>query len=107
MPNVMGREFPYTPGGMAAARQYSQAMGMRDGGPMGFRPLGYMAHAKKNFSTQVPINKVADLAEVLAQFGRHGDTNIAHISPQEMMHLKRRGGSGSLNPVTGFQSSFR
>ena len=101
MPNVMGREFPYTPEGMAAARQYSQAMGMRDGGPMGFRPLGYMAHAKKNFSTQVPINKVADLAEVLTQFGRHGDTNIAHISPQEMMHLKRRGGSGSLNPVTG------
>ena len=106
MPNVMGREFPYTPGGMAAARQYSQAMGMRDGGPMGFRPLGYMAHAKKNFSTQVPINKVADLAEVLAQFGRHGDTNIAHISPQEMMHLKRRGGSGSLNPVTGLPEFF-
>jgi hypothetical protein len=106
MPNVMGREFPYTPGGMAAARQYSQAMGMRDGGPMGFRPLGYMAHAKKNFSTQVPINKVADLAEVLAQFGRHGDTNIAHISPQEMMHLKGRGGSGSLNPVTGLPEFF-
>jgi hypothetical protein len=41
MPNVMGREFPYTPEGMAAAQQYSQAMGMRDGGPMGFRPLGY------------------------------------------------------------------
>jgi len=41
MPNVMGREFPYTPQGMAAARQYSQAMGMRDGGSMGFRPVGY------------------------------------------------------------------
>ena len=40
MPNVMGREFPYTPEGMAAAEQYSQAMGMRDGGPMGFRPVG-------------------------------------------------------------------
>jgi hypothetical protein len=37
----MGREFPYTPQGMAAARQYSQAMGMRDGGSMGFRPVGY------------------------------------------------------------------
>ena len=41
MPNVMGREFPYTPQGMAAARQYSQAMGIRDGGSMGFRPVGY------------------------------------------------------------------
>ena len=40
MPNVMGREFPYTAEGMAAAQQYSQAMGMRDGGSMGFRPVG-------------------------------------------------------------------
>ena len=40
MPNVMGREFPYTPEGMAAAQQYSQSIGMRDGGPMGFRPVG-------------------------------------------------------------------
>ena len=39
MPNVMGREFPYTAEGMAAAQQYSQAMGMRDGGMMGFRPI--------------------------------------------------------------------
>ena len=43
MPNVMGREFPYTPEGMAAAQQYAQAMGMRDGGMMGFRPLGMQA----------------------------------------------------------------
>ena len=41
MPNVMGREFPYTPEGMAAAQQYKQAIGMRDGGMMGFRPIGY------------------------------------------------------------------
>ena len=41
MPNVMGREFPYTPEGMAQAEQYKQAMGMRGGGMMGFRPLGY------------------------------------------------------------------
>ena len=41
MPNVMGREFPYTPEGMAAAEQYKQSVGMRDGGSMGFRPVGY------------------------------------------------------------------
>ena len=41
MPNVMGREFPYTPQGMAEAQQYSQSLGMRDGGSMGFRPVGY------------------------------------------------------------------
>ena len=41
MPNVMGREFQYTPQGMADADQYRRSLGMRDGGPMGFRPLGY------------------------------------------------------------------
>lgn len=40
MPNVMGREFPYTPEGMAAADQYRRTFGMRDGGMMGFRPIG-------------------------------------------------------------------
>ena len=41
MPNVAGREFPYTPQGMRDAEMYRQSLGMRDGGPMGFRPLGY------------------------------------------------------------------
>jgi hypothetical protein len=41
MPNVAGREFPYTPEGLQAAEQYRQALGMRNGGAMGFRPLGY------------------------------------------------------------------
>jgi hypothetical protein len=36
----MGQEFPYTPEGMAAAEQYRQTLGMRDGGMMGFRPIG-------------------------------------------------------------------
>jgi hypothetical protein len=40
MPNVAGREFSYTPEGMAAADRYRQSQGMRYGGPMGFRPLG-------------------------------------------------------------------
>jgi len=41
MPNVAGREFAYTPQGMAAAEQYKQSLGMRGGGMMGFRPVGY------------------------------------------------------------------
>jgi hypothetical protein len=47
MPNVMGREFPYTPGGMAAARQYSQAMGMRDGGLWAFARWGMPTAASR------------------------------------------------------------
>ena len=69
MPNVMGREFPYTPEGMAAAQQYSQAMGMRDGGPMGFRPLGMQAGGDVNRQvygafeqalTSLPMDKLAE-----------------------------------------------
>ena len=41
MPNVAGREFPYTPEGLRAAEQYRQLLGMSNGGAMGFRPLGY------------------------------------------------------------------
>jgi|TARA_Y100000296_G_scaffold22716_2_gene26859 hypothetical protein len=37
----MGREFPYTPEGMAAAEDYRSSMGMRGGGMLGFRPVGY------------------------------------------------------------------
>ena len=48
MPNVMGREFPYTPEGMAAADQYRRTFGMRDGGMMGFRPIG-MQEGGANF----------------------------------------------------------
>ena len=48
MPNVMGREFPYTPQGMAEAQQYKEALGMRDGGSMGFRPVGYEAGSEGN-----------------------------------------------------------
>ena len=62
MPNVMGREFPYTPQGMAAARQYSQAMGMRDGGSMGFRPVGYANGGAAGSETRAAtIEKLMDM----------------------------------------------
>ena len=50
MPNVAGREFPYTPQGMRDAEMYRQSLGMQDAEtygqsmllrPMDFRPLGY------------------------------------------------------------------
>lgn len=37
----------------------------------------------------------------LAQYGRHGDTMLAHITPDEAAMLKRMGGAGTINPVTG------
>ncbi len=41
------------------------------------------------------------LAQVMQQQGRGGDTVLAHITPDEARLLKRRGGAGTRNPVTG------
>jgi hypothetical protein len=38
----------------------------------------------------------------LASLGRNGDTMLAHINPREAEMLKRMGGSGEINPNTGY-----
>lgn len=42
-----------------------------------------------------------DAAQHLQSYGRHGDTMLAHINPEEAALLKARGGSGTINPNTG------
>lgn len=42
-----------------------------------------------------------DIAALLAGFGRGGDSYLVHVNKEEMEHLKRRGGSGTINPKTG------
>lgn len=44
---------------------------------------------------------LADVASYLASQGRGGDSILAHITPEEAEMLKRRGGSGTINPMTG------
>ena len=44
---------------------------------------------------------IAQLAQMLRQFGRGRDKILAHITPEEAAKLKRMGGSGTINPVTG------
>jgi len=39
----------------------------------------------------------------LAQYGRGGDTELAHINPMEAEVLRRMGGSGTVNPTTGLR----
>ena len=41
------------------------------------------------------------LAKIIQSKGRKGDTILAHINPREAALLKRRGGSGTINPETG------
>jgi hypothetical protein len=41
------------------------------------------------------------LAKIIQSKGRKGDTILAHINPREAALLKKRGGSGTINPETG------
>lgn len=84
MTNVMGREFPYTPEGRAAAQQYSQAMGMRNPGPMGFRPLGYADGDAVNANRQIYSDFKTALTELpenkLAEYIYNNLSNLKSMS---------------------------
>jgi hypothetical protein len=41
------------------------------------------------------------MAQTLGAMGRYGDSLVAHITPEEAMMLKSRGGAGTINPRTG------
>lgn len=60
--------------------------------PMGF---AYGGEVKPN-----PI------ASSLGYMGRYGDTMLAHITPSEARMLRRSGGSGTINPMTGLPEFF-
>jgi hypothetical protein len=58
----------------------------------------------KSLSADLPA-----LAELIRSQGRGRDTVLAHITPQEAALLKKRGGSGTMNPSTGlpeFQEDY-
>ena len=52
------------------------------------------------------MNNIKQTAAKLEQYGRNGDTMLAHITPKEGMLLKRMGGSGTINPKTGLPEYF-
>jgi hypothetical protein len=70
---------------------------IRATGGMGLPPQGF---ANGGLATLNPI------AAAMAQEGRYGDTMLAHISPREAQVLRRMGGSGTINPVTGLPEFF-
>src|SRR3546814_11041666 len=39
----------------------------------------------------------------LKNMGRDGDTELAHVNPEEKRALKEMGGSGQINPKTGLR----
>ncbi len=61
-----------------------------------------MARLTKVLKTDVMADlDLKGLAQVLRSHGRRGDTVLAHITPKEAAKLKREGGAGTINPVTG------
>ena len=52
------------------------------------------------------IAQLTPVASGIASMGRNGDTMLAHITPAEARMLRRRGGSGTINPRTGLPEFF-
>lgn len=47
-----------------------------------------------------------ELAQLLGAQGRYGDTELVHVTPREKKLLRRSGGSGTTNPITGLDEYF-
>ena len=47
------------------------------------------------------MGSARELAEMVRRMGRGKDTVLAHITPEEAEMLRKRGGSGTINPQTG------
>ena len=63
-------------------------------------PAGPEAFAKGGIAELKPVSKA------IANYGRNGDTMLAHITPAEARMLRRKGGSGTINPKTGLPEFF-
>ena len=63
-------------------------------------PTGVQSFAQGGIAELKPI------AKAIASYGRNGDTMLAHITPAEARMLRRRGGSGTINPDTGLPEFF-
>jgi hypothetical protein len=63
-------------------------------------PSGEQAFAKGGIAELSPVSKA------IAGYGRNGDTMLAHITPAEARMLRRKGGSGTINPKTGLPEFF-
>jgi len=100
MPNVMGREFPYTPEGMAAAEQYKQSVGMRDGGSMGFRPVGY-ANGSPGVAVGDEDMKMAAIQEIMQITGMTDPGPLLEMSMAELTNAL----SGLLGNEQGMPST--
>lgn len=62
--------------------------------------------APQGFARGGMVGGMNPIAAGIASLGRNGDTMLAHITPSEARMLRRRGGSGTINPRTGLPEFF-
>jgi hypothetical protein len=57
----------------------------------------------KDKRSSIPLE---DAVRRVAMEGRNGDTEVAHVNPEEKLLLASLGGSGTINPATGLPEFF-
>ena len=92
MPNIAGREFSYTPQGMAAAEQYKQSLGMRGGGMMGFRPVGYADGDLVESETEIvldPQTRAALIEQLMTVHGMNDESIFMNMSDGQIVEATK------------------
>jgi hypothetical protein len=77
-----------------------------EAGGIATMPMGAMEPGAPQAFAQGGIAQLKPLAAEMAKMGRNGDSMLAHITPSEARMLRRRGGSGTINPSTGLPEFF-
>jgi hypothetical protein len=77
-----------------------------EAGGIASMPMGAVEPGAPQAFAQGGIAGLKPLAAEMAKMGRRGDTMLAHITPSEARMLRRRGGSGTINPSTGLPEFF-
>lgn len=83
-----------------AVHAFQRRQGLRDDGVM--KPGGEtQAELARTLTAQQSRASLQAVAKTLQDMGRHGDTILAHITPEEAQMLRDLGGAGTINPGTG------
>ena len=92
MPNIAGREFAYTPQGMAAAEQYKQSLGMRGGGMLGFRPVGYADGDLVESETEIVLDdqtRAALIEQLMTVHGMNDESIFMNMSDGQIVEATK------------------
>ena len=100
MPQLQGREYPYTRKGMEEyERDKHGKYSIKTRRKKAKTGLEQPKKRKKKYS-------LSEAKQKLKRMGRRGDTELEHVNKQEQRMLRRMGASRSKNPRTGLTENF-